>query len=84
MNDASQPVISVKGGKAWYRHGLIIKKCVCLDANERPIAGTDWLQEIVASGNSEELVVIRQPEFDAYRKDADEDWQPPQPNTWDR
>lgn len=72
----SQPVINVKGGKAWYCHGLIMKKCVCLDADERPIAGADWLQEVIKTGVPEELMVIRQPEFDAYRRDADEDWQP--------
>jgi hypothetical protein len=75
----SQPVISVKGGKAWYLHGLIMKKCVCLDSEGTPIAGTDWLKEIAESGNAEELMVINQPEFDAYRRDSDEGWQPPEP-----
>lgn len=84
MSDASQPVISVKDGKAWYRHGLVIRKCVCLSADETVIAGSDWLKEIVSSGVSEDLMVIRQPEFDAFRNDADEDWAPPQPKTWDR
>jgi hypothetical protein len=82
--DKSQPVISVKGDKAWYLHGLVMRKCVCLSADEKIIAGQDWLKEIVSSGNSEELMVIRQPEFDAFRIDADEDWGPPKPKTWDR
>jgi hypothetical protein len=71
----SQPVINVKGGKAWYCHGLIICKCVCFDANEQVIAGRDWLKEIAESGVAENLMMIRQPDFDAYRRDADEDWQ---------
>ena len=83
MNE-SQPVINVKGGKAWYCHGLILRKCVCLSADEKILAGSDWLKEIVSIGMSEEIMVIRQPEFDAFRVDADEDWEPPKPKNWDR
>jgi hypothetical protein len=72
--NSSKAVVRVKGGKAWYCHGLMFKKCLCLNADEQIIAGEDWLQEIISSGISEVLMLIHEPEFDAYRRDADEDW----------
>jgi hypothetical protein len=77
----SQPVIRVKGGKAWYCHGLTFQKCVCRRADGFIVAGKDWLEEIVQTGIAEKIMVVTEPQFDAYRTDADEDWLPsPNPN----
>ena len=72
----TQPEVRVKGGKAWYINGMSIQKCVC-KRDGRVIAGMDWLKDIIATGKPEPIMVIEQPTFDAYRRDADEDWQPP-------
>jgi hypothetical protein len=66
--------VSDNSRKAYLVEGLKMQRCIVLDANEKLVAGSAWLEEIVQNGKGEDVLVLRNPPVNAYRKDVSEEW----------